>query len=110
MTAAESLPSEATVPSEAGSVSQTQQVVRDETGSDEKDEVGSETEEKEEPRSDTQTPPTHADREAFPATFDDLCRQITERANFLLEVMRSIDRSLLLVLRTTRPFETGATK
>lgn len=90
MTAVETLPSETRVPSEAGSVPKSQQVLRDETWSDEKDEDGSETEEKQEPPSDAQTPPTHADREAFPATFDDLCRQMTGRANFLLEVMRSL--------------------
>lgn len=87
MTAAESLPSESSVPSEAGFVPKAQQVARDETGGDEKDEIGSETEEKEEPPSNAQSHPAHADREAFPATFDDLCRQMTERANFLLEVM-----------------------
>lgn len=88
MTAAEILPSEASVPSEAGSVPKAQQGIQDETWSDEKDEIGSETEEKREPTSETQTHPNHGDREAFPATFDDLCRQMMGRANFLLEVMR----------------------
>lgn len=98
ITAAESLPSETSVLSEADPVPKAQQVAQDETWSDEKDDVGSATEEKEEPTSDTQTRPTHVDREAFPATFDDLCRQMTERANFLLEVIHLLDRSLLSAL------------
>lgn len=99
MTAAEmsSLPSESSVLSEAeaeaeaGSTPQAQAIVQAETWSDEKDEDEDEdasgTEEKEEPTSDTQTRPAHVDREAFPATFDDLCGQMTERAIFLLEVI-----------------------
>lgn len=105
MSAAEGLPSAKSVPSEA------QGVVRDETWSDEKDgdEVGSETEEKEEPPSDTQKRPTHADREAFPATFDDLCRQTTERAKFLLEVMHLFVFCCQCVA-SRRPFGYHATK
>eukprot|EP00903_Cladosiphon_okamuranus_P019656 g18070.t4 len=97
MTAAEGLPSAKSVPTEAeaGSVQKAQGVLRDETWSGEKDRVESETEEKKEPHGDseTQTRPTHADREAFPATFDDLCRQMTERANFLLELAPSTVQS-----------------
>lgn len=103
MTAVESLPSETSVPSEAGPVPKAQPAVRDETWSDEKDEVGSETEEKEEPPSDTQTPSTRVDREAFPATFDDLCRQMTERAKFLLEVMCSFDYPCCQCFALRRP-------
>lgn len=103
MTAAESLPSEASVASGvsasgAESVRKAQQVAQDETSRDEKNDVGAEMEEKDESSSDTQARPNHADREAFPTTFDDLCGQMTERANFLLEVIRLtyVDRCIPL--------------
>lgn len=91
MTAAETLPSEASAASEsasgAESVHRDERVAQDETSGEEKNEVGAEMEEKNESSSDTQARSKHADREAFPTTFDDLCRQMTERANFLLEVI-----------------------
>lgn len=90
MTAAEIRPTDANIPSEADS--EAQQVVSGESWSDEKEDVGSETEEKEEATSKKQT---HVDREAFPATFDGLCRQMMERANFLLEVMRLFELVLV---------------
>lgn len=95
MTAAESLPNEAMGSSgesgsKAGTVP-TAQVGHDETSSDEKDDVGSEMEEKRESPGDAQVHSNHVDREVFPTTFDDLCRQMTERANFLLEVRRLLE-------------------
>lgn len=96
MTAAE-IPNEASVasgvandvpPSAADSVTKVLHGVEDETSRDEKnDGAGTDTEEKEDPLID---PPARADvvdRDTFPETFDELCRQTMERATFLLEVI-----------------------
>lgn len=92
MTAAESLPSEASgadgvSTSGAESAHKAQQVAQDETSRDEKNDVGAEMEEKNESSSDAQPRSSHAGLEAFPKNFDDLCSQMTERAGFLLEVI-----------------------
>lgn len=76
-------------PSAAVSVTKPQHSVQDETSRDEKDD-GAEmkTEKKEDPFMDPRDRADVVDRDTFPETFDELCRQMTERANFLLEVKR----------------------
>lgn len=51
---------------------------------DEKEDEGFAGEEKEKPLDESQ----HSTGDAYPATFMDLCVQMTERAHFLLEVRR----------------------
>lgn len=92
ITATESRTSETSVASGvsasgAESVNTAQQDALDETLEDEKNDVGAEMEEKNESSSDAQARSNDGDQEAFPTTFEDLCGQITERANFLLEVI-----------------------
>lgn len=92
ITAAESRSSEASVASEvsasgAESVNKAQHDALDEALGDEKNDVRAEMEEKNESSSDAQARSNHGDRESFPTTFEDLCGQMTERANFLLEVI-----------------------
>lgn len=53
---------------------------------EEKNDAGPEMEEKEEPSGKALRSTDHIDREIYPATFADLCRQLAERAKFLLEV------------------------
>ncbi len=110
MTAAEGLPSEATVASKlSGSKADTvpiAQVGQDKTQKDERTDAGSETEMEEKgeapDHAQVHVHANHVDREVFPTTFDDLCRQMTERANFLLEVMRLLN-SLQPLQATRRP-------
>lgn len=52
----------------------------------EKTEPGADVEENEKPSEKLQKSAEHSSREVYPATFSDLCIQITERASFLLEV------------------------
>lgn len=105
MTAAESLPDEANVVTSEVSGSKADTVAtaevgrvgQDETSTDEKNDAGSEMEEKREREApgNAKVHANHVDREVFPTTFDDLCRQMTERANFLLEVMHLLTSSSL---------------
>ncbi|CAM9591597.1 unnamed protein product, partial [Scytosiphon promiscuus] len=99
MTAAERLPNEGSVadgvangvpPSAAVYVGKVQYSTQDETPTDEKDDgAGMTTAEQEDPFIDSRTRADVVDRGTFPATFDELCRQMTERANFLLELSPS---------------------
>lgn len=66
---------------------------------DEQKEAGPVAKEKEESPARTQQPVDHVERETFPATFDDLCLNFTERANFLLEVMHV---TIFLMLSTNQ--------
>lgn len=83
--AVEGMPSEASVAEGGGAPSRETEAMPEarEVVQDEKSDVEAETEEKEALSSDAQA----VDREAFPSTFDELCRQMAERAKFLLEVI-----------------------
>ncbi|CAM9107710.1 unnamed protein product, partial [Ectocarpus fasciculatus] len=91
VTAMEGMPSEASAAEGGGAPSRETEAMPEarEVVQDEKSDVEAEAEEKEALSSDAQA----VDREAFPSTFDELCRQMAERAKFLLELSPSTVQS-----------------